>query len=128
MTYRRTLLTLALTALLAPALGHAADFPVRPVTLVVPFAPGGPTDAMGNELVSVSQADLYIKAANKSIESEERRQERDAKRKQKEEEKAEAPAEGQSEGEPARIRAALAQTRDFQGDDQIDGDFMPGRR
>jgi Tfp pilus assembly protein PilF len=61
----------------------------------------GPTDAMGNELVSVAQADLYIKAANKSIESEQRRQERDAKRKQKEEEKAaEAAAEGEgAEGE-----------------------------
>lgn len=59
----------------------------------------GPTDAMGNELVSVSQADLYIKAANKGIESEERRQEREAKRKQKQ---AEAPAEpeGEAAGAP----------------------------
>ena len=46
----------------------------------------GPTDAMGNELVSVAQADLYIKSANKSIESEQRRQERDAKRKAKDDE------------------------------------------
>lgn len=44
----------------------------------------GPTDAMGNELVSVAQADLYIKAANKGIESEKRRRERDEKRKQDE--------------------------------------------
>ncbi len=42
----------------------------------------GPTDAMGNELVSIAQADLYIKAANKGIESEQRRKERDEKRKQ----------------------------------------------
>jgi Tfp pilus assembly protein PilF len=68
----------------------------------------GPTDAMGNELVSVSQADLYIKSANKSIESEQRRQERDAKRKQKEDEKAAeaaptegAPAEGEDAEQPA---------------------------
>ncbi|PRP96345.1 tetratricopeptide repeat protein [Enhygromyxa salina] len=66
----------------------------------------GPTDAMGNELVSVAQADLYIKAANKGIESEERRQEREAKRKQKQ---AEAPPEPEAEpasgpesGEPAQ--------------------------
>jgi Tfp pilus assembly protein PilF len=60
----------------------------------------GPTDAMGNELVSLAQADLYIKAANKGIEMEQRRQERDAKRKQKEEEKAAAPEED-AEGEEA---------------------------
>jgi tetratricopeptide (TPR) repeat protein len=52
----------------------------------------GPTDAMGNELVSVAQADLYIKAANKGIESEQRKAERDAKRKQREAEQAEAAA------------------------------------
>jgi Tfp pilus assembly protein PilF len=71
----------------------------------------GPTDAMGNELVSVSQADLYIKSANKSIESEQRRQERDAKRKQKEEEKAaeSATAEGQpTDGEDAEQPAEAA--------------------
>lgn len=48
----------------------------------------GPTDAMGNELVSVAQADLYIKAANKAIESEERRIERDKKRKERDEKQA----------------------------------------
>ena len=58
MTDRRTLLTLALTALLAPALGHAADFPVRPVTLVVPFAPGGPTDAMARTLANALKGPL----------------------------------------------------------------------
>jgi Tfp pilus assembly protein PilF len=42
----------------------------------------GASDAMGNELVSIAQADLYIKAANKSIESEKRRIEREQSRKQ----------------------------------------------
>lgn len=68
----------------------------------------GPTDAMGNELVSVAQADLYIKAANKAIESAERKAERDEKRKQREAKKAaeeaeeaKKAAEGEGEGEDA---------------------------
>ena len=58
---------------------------------------------LGNELVSVEQADLYIDAANKGIEREVRREERDQKRKEKEArdaaKKAEAekkPAEGET--------------------------------
>ncbi len=47
----------------------------------------GPTDAMGNELVSVGQADSYIKAANKAIASEKRRLERDERRQQREADK-----------------------------------------
>jgi tetratricopeptide (TPR) repeat protein len=68
----------------------------------------GPTDAMGNELVSIAQADLYIKAANKGIESEQRRKERDEKRKQKEGEPAEsepseaAPAEAPPSTQPQK--------------------------
>ncbi|MCA9680573.1 MAG: tetratricopeptide repeat protein [Myxococcales bacterium] len=58
----------------------------------------GPTDAMGNELVSVAQADLYIKAANKSIESEKRRLDREQRRKDKETAKQE---EEQGGSEPA---------------------------
>ena len=36
---------LALLALTAPAL--AEDFPARPITMIIPFAAGGPTDLLG---------------------------------------------------------------------------------
>ncbi|NVB39088.1 tetratricopeptide repeat protein [Pseudenhygromyxa sp. WMMC2535] len=58
----------------------------------------GPTDAMGNELVSGAQADLYIKAANKGIESAKRRLEREQRRKQRQEE-AEAESDDEQSGE-----------------------------
>lgn len=44
---RRALLLAALAGALAPAMGDAqrSDYPVRPITVVVPFPAGGPTDA-----------------------------------------------------------------------------------
>jgi len=38
--------------LLSVALAEADDWPTRPVTMVVPFAPGGPADAVGRILAS----------------------------------------------------------------------------
>ena len=48
---RRAILTAALTALLASAgIARADNFPSHPVTIVVPFAAGGPSDVMARIL------------------------------------------------------------------------------
>jgi tripartite-type tricarboxylate transporter receptor subunit TctC len=54
---RLTFLTLAATLLATPllALAQGAAFPERPVTLVIPFPPGGPTDAMARTLAAEMQ-------------------------------------------------------------------------
>ena len=43
---------LAATALLLPAAHAQSDYPSRPVTLINPYAPGGPADTLARELAS----------------------------------------------------------------------------
>ena len=58
---RRSLLLSSLgVAVLAPAQSHAQTFPSRPVTMVVPYAAGGPTDVASRVIASQMQASLGV--------------------------------------------------------------------
>ena len=60
MTNRRTLfaaLAVASCALL-PSLGHAADWPNKPIQLVIPYPPGGSADLLGRPLAMQLQQQL----------------------------------------------------------------------
>ena len=48
---RRGLGIMAASALGLPYLAHAADWPTRPVTLLVPYPPGGPSDVSARPLL-----------------------------------------------------------------------------
>ncbi len=52
---KRTLITLAATLAATAAL---ADYPEKPITLVVPFAAGGPTDKVARDLGEVLRKGL----------------------------------------------------------------------
>ncbi len=54
---KRALLGAGLAAVAAPALGQGA-YPTRPITMVIPFAAGGPTDTVGRLLAQAMGADL----------------------------------------------------------------------
>src|SRR3954465_15406134 len=43
---------------LTGARAHAADYPVRPIKLVVPYAAGGPTDVLGRLVADFLARDL----------------------------------------------------------------------
>jgi tripartite-type tricarboxylate transporter receptor subunit TctC len=63
--------TLALWGAAAAALSltfpaHANDFPTKPVTMVVPFAPGGPTDAMARTLAAAVKLGQPVIVENKA--------------------------------------------------------------
>lgn len=57
MKVRAVLLALAVAALAAPQ-AHAADYPTRPIKLVVPYAAGGPTDVLGRLVADYLGRDL----------------------------------------------------------------------
>ncbi|HEX2546001.1 MAG TPA: tripartite tricarboxylate transporter substrate-binding protein, partial [Ramlibacter sp.] len=47
---------LCLATLLAPA--HAQEWPSRPIRLIVPFPPGGPTDFISREAAEILRQEL----------------------------------------------------------------------
>ncbi len=58
---RRKVLHLAAVAVALPAVSHfawAQAYPTRPITIIVPFAPGGSTDSIGRILADRMQASL----------------------------------------------------------------------
>ena len=55
---RRIFLGLACSLALVATQGHAADYPTRPIKLVVPYAAGGPTDVLGRMVGDYLSRDL----------------------------------------------------------------------
>jgi tripartite-type tricarboxylate transporter receptor subunit TctC len=54
----RTFLGLACSLVFVTTQGHAADYPTRPIKLVVPYAAGGPTDVLGRMVGDYLSRDL----------------------------------------------------------------------
>ena len=57
---RTALLACAIALLSAPSIGSAQDFPNRPITLTMPYAPGGPGDAITRVFASSLQKHLGV--------------------------------------------------------------------
>ena len=57
---RIALLACAMTLLAAPSIGSTQDFPNRPITLTMPYAPGGPGDAITRVFASSLQRHLGV--------------------------------------------------------------------
>lgn len=57
---RRTIFDVLLTVLLTvvASIGFAADYPVRPITFIVPWGAGGGTDAVGRMMATLLERDL----------------------------------------------------------------------
>jgi tripartite-type tricarboxylate transporter receptor subunit TctC len=62
--HRRLLLSAALAAMMLPLAASAQDYPAKPITFVVPFAPGSATDqfarALGQEVSAQSKQPVVI--------------------------------------------------------------------
>src|SRR6188768_965036 len=53
---KKILLAVAFAALMSASQAGAQEFPTRPVTMVIPFAAGGPTDVLGRVIENVGGA------------------------------------------------------------------------
>jgi tripartite-type tricarboxylate transporter receptor subunit TctC len=58
MTTRILASLFAATALVCGSLAQAADYPSKPITIIVPFSAGGPTDTVARLLGQAMGADL----------------------------------------------------------------------
>uniref|UniRef100_UPI002167EF65 tripartite tricarboxylate transporter substrate-binding protein n=1 Tax=Raoultella terrigena TaxID=577 RepID=UPI002167EF65 len=57
-TFRRRLLAAAAACALLPGLAAAQAFPGKPITIIVPFAAGGPTDRVARDLAEAMRKPL----------------------------------------------------------------------
>jgi len=60
MPHRRSVLAGLAASLFAPALGAQESYPTRPITLIVPFPPGGSTDAIARVVAEAMRVSLKV--------------------------------------------------------------------